>query len=174
MKDLVRPLCKKHRFRTAFESQLVRVPNPCKFMNRALSSCFSITLREPHLKNISLSDMLNLRDVSLQIDYQWQVFFSRFRELFVADSIEIIFKTKNFCSFFFHFWNLVQILNILKKKMIVIAVLLRNLQAVKDLVRLLSQKHCFRIPFDSQNIKRSQTLVKGEWEHLHHIFPSLW
>ena len=39
--------------------------------------------------------------------------------------------------------------------MIVIATLLRDLQAVKDLVRLLSEKHCFRAPFDSQQVKRS-------------------
>ena len=59
------------------------------------------------------------------------------------------------------FWNMHQILNILKKGMIVVAFLLRNLQAVNDLVRLLSKKHCFRRPFDSQHVKRSQTLVKS-------------
>ena len=46
--------------------------------------------------------------------------------------------------------------------MIVIAVLLQNLQAVKDLVRLLSQKHCFRTPFDSQHVKGSQIVGKAE------------
>ena len=45
--------------------------------------------------------------------------------------------------------------------MIVIATLLRNLQTVKDLVRLLSKEHCFRPPFDSQHVKGSQTLVKS-------------
>ena len=59
-----------------------------------------------------------------------------------------------------HFWNLHQILNILKKKTILIATLLRKLQALKDLVRPLSKKHCFRTPFDSQHVKGSQTLVK--------------
>ena len=46
--------------------------------------------------------------------------------------------------------------------MIFIATLLRNVQAVKDLVRLLSKKHCFRTPFDSQHVKVSHTLVKSE------------
>ena len=48
-----------------------------------------------------------------------------------------------------------------KKKMIVAATLLRKLQGVKDFVRPLSKKHRFRTPFDSQNVKGSQTLVKS-------------
>ena len=39
--------------------------------------------------------------------------------------------------------------------MIVIATFLRNLQAVKDLVRLLSKKHSFRAPFDTEHVKGS-------------------
>ena len=45
--------------------------------------------------------------------------------------------------------------------MIVIGTLSRNLQTVKDLVRLLSRKHYFRTPFDSQHAKGSQTLLKS-------------
>ena len=63
--------------------------------------------------------------------------------------------------FFFHFWNLDQILNILKKKMIVIATLFRKLQTVKDFFRPLSKKHRLRTPFDSQYVKGSQTLANG-------------
>ena len=44
--------------------------------------------------------------------------------------------------------------------MIVIATLLRNLQAMKELFRLLSKKHCFRTPFDTQRVKGAQTLGK--------------
>ena len=72
-------------------------------------------------------------------------------------------KNQNlFLIFLIHLWNLHQILNIFKKKMIVIAFLLRNLQAVKDLVRLLFKKHCFRTPFESTYVKGSQTLLKCE------------
>ena len=45
--------------------------------------------------------------------------------------------------------------------MILIATLLRNSQSVKDLVNLLSKKHCFRTPFDSQHVKESQIVVKS-------------
>ena len=76
--------------------------------------------------------------------------------------MQLSLKLKLFWIFFFHFWNLHQILNILKKKMIVIATLLRKLQAVKNLVNLLSKKkHCFRTPFGSQQVEGSQTLVKS-------------
>ena len=75
--------------------------------------------------------------------------------------MQLSFKPKTFCIFFFfYFSNLHQILNILKKKMIVIATLLRKLQAAKDLVRPLSKKQCFRTTFDSQHVKESQILLK--------------
>ena len=68
---------------------------------------------------------------------------------------------KLFLIFPIHFWKLHQILNILEEKMIVIATLLRNLQAVKDLVRPLSKKQYFRTPIESQHVKESRILVKS-------------
>ena len=73
--------------------------------------------------------------------------------------MQLSLKRKIFLVPFFKFWDLNQILIILKKKMIVIATLLRKLQAVKDVVRPLSKKHRFRTPFNSQHVKGSQTLV---------------
>ena len=57
--------------------------------------------------------------------------------------------------------------------MIVIATLLRTLQAVKGLVRPLSKKQCFTTPYDSEHVKSSQTLVKYAGEHFHHILSPL-
>ena len=54
--------------------------------------------------------------------------------------IQLSLKPKTFSDCFCYFLNLYQILNILEKKMIVIATLLRKLQAVKDLVNLFSKK----------------------------------
>ena len=54
--------------------------------------------------------------------------------------------------------------------MIVIANVLRKLQTVKDLVRLLSKKSRFRTRFDSQHVKGSQTLLKSEWGNFYHVF----
>ena len=44
--------------------------------------------------------------------------------------------------------------------MIAIPTFLQKLQAVKDLVRPLSKKQCFRTTFDSQHVKESQILLK--------------
>ena len=48
-----------------------------------------------------------------------------------------------------------------KKNMILIANLFFKLQTVKDLVRPLSKKQCFRTPFESQHVKGCQTVVKS-------------
>ena len=61
----------------------------------------------------------------------------------------------------FHFWNLHRILNILKKKMIVIASLFSKLTTVKVLPRPLRKKCRVRTPFDNQHIKESQKRVKS-------------
>ena len=45
--------------------------------------------------------------------------------------------------------------------MIVIGTLFRKLQTVKDLVKPLSEKHRFGTLYDSQHVKRFQTLVKS-------------
>ena len=156
------------KFFTAFQ--------PCNKVGlRALSSCFSIALGKPDLKHIFVSDMLNLSNVSLHIDWKSNLFFSRFREFVVTNIIAIMFKTNNiFWIFFCDFWNLYEILNIFEKRMIVIATLFRKLQTIRDLVRPLSKKHRFRTPLDSQHVKGFQTLVKSPWEHFQHVFPSFW
>ena len=88
--------------------------------------------------------------------------------------MQLSLKPKNFSNFLIHFWNLHQILNILKEKMIAIPTLFRKLRNVKNVVRPLSKEHCSRTPFDSQHVKGSQTLGKSASEYFNHIFSSLW
>ena len=86
----------------------------------------------------------------------------------------IILKTKTFfwifssidgsCMKFQTFW---------KKKMIVIANVLRILQTVNDLVGPLSKKCRFRTSFEGQQVRGSQSLAKSASEHFCHIFSSL-
>ena len=57
--------------------------------------------------------------------------------------------------------------------MIVIASFFWKWKTVKDLIRPLSKKHRLKTPFGSESVKGSQTLVKSEREHFHHIFSSL-
>ena len=76
--------------------------------------------------------------------------------------MQLSLKPKTLCDSFNPFLESTSNFKDFEKKIIVIATLLRNLQGVKDLVRLLSKKHCFRTPFDSQHVKGSKTLVKSE------------
>ena len=81
---------------------------------------------------------------------------------------------KHFLGFLLHLWNLHQILNIFKKKKIVIADVFPKLTTVQGLVTPLTIQRRLKTSFNSQHVKRFQTLVKPSWEHFHHIFSSLW
>ena len=85
-------------------------------------------------------------------------------------------KRKTFSEFFFfHFWNLHQILNILKKKkMFAIAIVFPKLQTVKNFVRPLCKKCHLGTRLDSQHVKVSQTLEKSPWKHLFDVFLTFW
>ena len=81
---------------------------------------------------------------------------------------------KHFLCFLFHLWNLHQIWNVFKKKKIVIANVFPKLATVSGLVTPLSIQRRLKTSFDSQHVKRFQTLVKSSWKHFYHIFSSLW
>ena len=100
----------------------------------------------------------------------------------------ILFKVVRICNFhfkrnylknenlllecLFHFWFLNEILNILKEKMIVIAIVFPKLQTLKIFVRKLSQEHRFRTGFGSQHVKAFQLLAKSPRERFYHVLLS--
>ena len=94
-----------------------------------------------------------------------------FRSLFKSSYLK---NKKHFLSFLFHWWNLNQILNIFKKKKILIANVFAKLATVQGLVRPLTIQRRLKTSFDSQHVKRFQTQVKSSWEHFYHIFSALW
>ena len=132
----------------------------------AILSSWPITLGKTDLDNVSLSDMWKLRVfvyTSVVDDKHPLPNCDDFRL-----PIQMEFSNKkHLLNFLFHFLNL-------QKKMIVIANIFPNLQTVKDFVRSLSKKRCFRTHFDSQDVKGFQTLAKSSWEPFCHIFLSLW
>ena len=84
-------------------------------------------------------------------------------------------KNKNhFLGFSFHLWNLHQILNIFKKNKIVIANVFPKLATVQGLDTPLTIQQRLKTFFDSQHVKRFQTLVKSSWNDFYHIFLALW
>ena len=109
------------------------------------------------------------------MDCPLQVSSSGFWEFAVPYSNPVILKTKkHFLGFLFHLSNLHQILNIFKKKKIVIPNVFPKLATVQALVTPLTIQRRLKTFFDSQHVKRFQTLVKYSWEHFYHIFWSLW
>ena len=88
----------------------------------------------------------------------------RFRPRFYSEHVKASLNTSEISMralvscFLFHFWNLHQILIILKKNVIVIANVSPKLQAMNILVRPLSKKRCFRTGFESQHVKRPKRL----------------
>ena len=81
---------------------------------------------------------------------------------------------KHFLGFLFLSWNVHQISNIFKKKTIVIGNVFPKLATVQGLVTPLTIHRSLKTSFDSQHVKRFQTLLKSSWEHFSHIFSSLW
>ena len=61
--------------------------------------------------------------------------------------------------------NLHQILNIFKKKKIVIANVIPKLVSIQGSVTPLTIKRRLKTSFDSQHVKRFQTLARSSWEH---------
>ena len=93
------------------------------------------------------------------------------RSLFKSSYLK---NKKHFLGFLFHLWNLHQILNIFRKKKIIIANVFPKLTTVQSLVTPLTIQRLLKTSFDSQHVKRFQTLVKSSWKHFYHIFSSLW
>ena len=83
-------------------------------------------------------------------------------------------KEKCFLDFFWHFGNLVSILNIFKKKMTLIADLFLNSRTPKVVVRQMSKKSSFRGSLDNWHDKKTEKLFKSERQQLYHIYWSLW
>ena len=80
---------------------------------------------------------------------------------------------KLFLNFLSHFWNLHQILNVFKEKMIVIGNVFPKLETVKNLVRTLSKRHGFRACFECQLGRACEILAKSPWERFSHVFSSI-
>ena len=92
------------------------------------------------------------------------------RSLFKSSYLK---SKKHFLGFLFNLWNLHQILNNFQKKKIVIANVFPKLATVQGLVTPLTIQRRLKTSFDSEHVRRYQTLIKSSWEHFYHIFSSL-
>ena len=81
---------------------------------------------------------------------------------------------KLFLNFFLHFSNLVENLNIFKKKVSLVAEVFPKLRSPKNMVTSMSKNSSYKASFAKQHGKRTQRLLKFAWQHLYHIYLSLW
>ena len=96
-------------------------------------------------------------------------------EFVVPYSNKVILKAKNIFWVFYSIYGIsINIWTISKKRNIVIANVFLKLATVQGFVTSLTIQRRLKTSFDSQHVKRYQTLVKSSWEHFDHIFSSLW
>ena len=77
-------------------------------------------------------------------------------------------------NFLLHIWNLSQMLNVLEKKMNLIAYIYPKLLTPKDVVTWISKRLRFKTPLESQRVKGSKTLLKFAWKLFYPKVSSLW
>ena len=132
VKELVKPLSRKRRFRTSFDNQLVNV---CQTL---VKSAWEITYqifwslwREITSK---MSPLLNFKILGVFVNTltakdMYPV--GDCENLQFLIHMQLSWKRRNFHHSLFYLWNLHQVLKIFKKKMIVIADVFPRLQTVK-------------------------------------------
>ena len=96
-------------------------------------------------------------------------------EFVVPYSNPVLLKTKNDFSVFYSIYGIsIKFWTISKKRNIVIANVFRKFATVQGLVTSLTIQRRLKTSFDSQHVKRYQTLLKSSSVHFDHIFSSLW
>ena len=96
-----------------------------------------------------------------------RVCFALFKSIYLKNK-------KHFLGFLFHLWKLHQIWKICKKNKILIANVFSKLATVEGLVTPLTIQRRLKTSFDSEHVKRLETVVKSSWEHFYRISLSLW
>ena len=175
VKELVRPLSRKCRFWTSSENQNVKGSET--LVKSVWEHFYHIFDHYEGICFLKISPLVKFEILgvfvnTLTTDDKYPV--PDCENLQFPYLNAIILKTKTFfwifssidggCMKFQIFW---------KKKMIVIANVLRTLQTVNDLVGQLSKKRRFRTSFEAQQVRGSQSLAKSASEHFCHIFSSL-
>ena len=171
IKDLVRPLSKKRRFRTYFDSQQVKgseslVKSAWEHFYEIISSLWGDTIRK--ISSLAKFDILRVFVNTLTVDHKYpaqdcenlsfniQLILSKIQKTLSEFFVPVLEFSANFKH--------------LQKRKVFMTNALLILQTVKVFVRLLSKKRRFRTSFESQHVKVSETLVKPAWEHFYHIF----
>ena len=171
---MVTPLTIQRRVKTSFDSQHVK-----RFQTLVKSSWKHFYHIFPSLwgEIISkISPWLKLEIMAFLLTHGLPITSILFR---IVRNCRSLFKSsylknkKHLLGFLLHLWNLHEIWNVFKKKKIVIANEFSKLATVQGLVTSLTIQRGLKSSFNSQHVKRFETLVKSLWEHFYHISSSL-
>ena len=175
VQDLVTPLTIQRSLKISFDSQHVkRFQTLVKYSSEHFNHIFLwlwgeiIWKTSPWLK-FEIMGFLLTHGLPITSILFWIVrtCSSRFKSSYLKNK-------KRFLDFLLHLWHLHQIWNVFKKKKIVTANVFPKLATVQGLVTPLTIQRHLKTSFDSQHVKRFQTLIKSSWERFYHIFSSLW
>ena len=175
-KNLVRSMSKKSRFKGSFGKQHgKRTHTLLKFAWHNLyhihwSLWRQLTLKKSLLVIFEISRLF-LNTLSAAGKYS---FFNR-DNLTEPIQMQLSQKPKKISEFFSAFLkSSLNFEHFHQKKMSLIADLFPKLWTPENLVRSMSKKSRFKGSFGKQHGKRAQTLLKFAWQHLYHIYWSLW
>ena len=150
-------------FRTHFGSQRINGSQTLlKFARQLFYPNFLLIWDE--LKNISLSQIWNVRTISLT---RWQAFLSELREILVTSSNAIIFKTINIFRNFFQIFAIYITFCDLEKKNHLYSLIISEVIDCNECLTWMYESLCFRTPFGTQPAIGSQTLLEPEREHFY-------
>ena len=89
--------------------------------------------------------------------------------------MQLSLKLKNFFWIFFRIFEIsFKFWTFSKKSLTLIPEVFPKLGGPKNMVTWMSKKSCFKGSFGKEHGKREQTLLKFPWQHLYHIYWSLW
>ena len=175
VQGLVTPLTIQRRLKTSFDSQHVkRYQTLVKSSWAHFDHIFSSLWGEIIWK---ISPWFKFEIIGFLLTHGLSITRILFRIVRICRSLfkSSYLKNKKHClGFLFDLWNLHEISNIFKKKKIAIANVFPKLATVQGLVTPFTIEPRLKTSFDSQHVKRYQTLVKSCWEHFDHSFSSLW
>ena len=176
-KNLLRSILKNSGFKGSFEKQHGKCTQTLlKSQRQLLYHIYWLLWRQLSYKKslLLILKISRLFSNTLSADGKYSIFN---RDNFTqAIPMQVCRKQKTFSQFFSAFSKSTLNLEYFpkKKKTTLPAEVFPKLQTPKNMVTSMSKKSRFKGSFGKQHGKRAQTLLKFAWQHLYHIYWSLW
>ena len=175
VKDLVKPVSWKHRFRNSFDSQQV---NGCQTLVKSAWKQFYQILWSLSGEMIcKISPFVNFKILGVfantfTVDHKYPVWNCENLQFHIE--MQLSRKQKRFSQFYVPFMESSSNSKHFPKKDDRDSLSIFEIKDCQNLGGPICKKRRFRTSFGSQHLKGFQTLVKSAWERFYHIFWSLW